>query len=399
MRENANSTRWVLGFDGECRTGGYFAQQLVDVAEGKLAVKSLHSDEVRRWTADALALDAPPAPILFAIDDASIQAWTGNALVLRLARLLGPQKAWQATMLLGGLIEQPATPDTRNRRHILRQGLIGTMATFALLSGHPQRVHPGVSAKAESTANDLVALNNQRPGRYSRQEGIDRWRVDQKPGGAVVRFEHNQRRLSGTLSVNYSGNGSTGTWVLSRGQQQFQIAMSGRVISGRDARGRAMTARFDVRRRRWDVSAESGRAFRDNERDFNIGFAIAADLAPVRRPRSGAKTDVTAQGGGTCSEILPPNTLPPKEPLGVCYDNKVSATSGPELSWTAEIACEEVCSEHIINECQRAPGVPDRCSGCCDYDSPETVCGVPPYISSGFGCTCYITAHPYANCG
>lgn len=128
-------TRWIFGFDGGCGTCGDLARELVELSDGKLTARSLRSAEVQAWRERALGPDAPWAPTLFAIDEAGVRAWTGNALIARLGRLVGPHKLWRIATLVGGLMDQPAEPFSPSRRLVIRQGLAGTAAAFALLSG------------------------------------------------------------------------------------------------------------------------------------------------------------------------------------------------------------------------------------------------------------------------
>lgn len=135
MSVGGSGTRWILGFDGGCGTCGYLAQELVELSGGKLTAQSLHSFEVQAWRERTLGPDAPWVPTLFAVEGDEVRAWTGNGLIARLARLVGPHKMWQIATIVGGLMEQPEEPVSPGRRLAVRQGLVGTATAFALLNG------------------------------------------------------------------------------------------------------------------------------------------------------------------------------------------------------------------------------------------------------------------------
>jgi hypothetical protein len=394
MGDGEHGTRWILGFDGGCAKCAYLAQELVKLSSGKLTAKNLRSPEVERWREQALGPSAPWAPTLFAVEADTVRAWVGAGLVAQLGRLVGPHKLWRIATIVGGLMNPAKGPASPGRRKVLRQGLVGSVGAMALLSGNFPATRLAVAQEASS---DLAAAAGSKPGRYARKAGVQSWRVTRRPGGAIVEFRHKRRSLSGTLTVTFGGGNST-SWILTSGRDRVRMAMSSRTISGVDANGRSMTARWDHDRRQWDITAESKRLFTQNGRQFNIGFGIAADLEPRRRSGTSSRTTVQ-EGGitpasvGTCFEI----TDMPPQPSGRCFTNEVGATSGPELSLTAENACEEVCSEHIVNECNAANY--GGCQGCCEYDAPKEFCFTPDAIFSlGLGCTCFILAKPYLSC-
>lgn len=156
MDAKERGRRWVLGFDGGCGTCNHLAQQLVELSEGKLTAQNLRSPKVQPWREQALGSDAPWAPTLFAVDGVTGRAWTGTGLITRLGRLVGPQKLWKIATIVGGLMDPQAGPASPARRTVVRQGLVGMAAAFALLNG--------------TGTSNLTAL--------AQSDGQDDWRAD-----------------------------------------------------------------------------------------------------------------------------------------------------------------------------------------------------------------------------
>lgn len=147
--------RWALGFDGECCTCSGLARRIVELADHKLIIVSLASREARHWRKQALGPDAPWLPTLFAINGDLVQAWTGPAMALRLARLLGPSRSWQVVRLLGELRvpQNPsATVDPSRRRAVKALG--GAAIAVGIALGKPGVLPSAATSPIESADGD-----------------------------------------------------------------------------------------------------------------------------------------------------------------------------------------------------------------------------------------------------
>lgn len=168
-----------------------------------------------------------------------------------------------------------------SRRGLVRYGI----ATATGLVGIA--LSPRHGTDAQGVDAELEAASSKRPGRLSRREGIASWRATKRPTGYTVKFKHNNRSLSGTLTVTYGGSYDSTTWELTRDRTRLQMAMNSarRTVSATDEQGRQLAATFNLRRGEWRMSTQSKQMLRANRRDFDIGSAIASDLAPRTKVR------------------------------------------------------------------------------------------------------------------
>jgi hypothetical protein len=86
-------TTWVLAFDAGCVACSRMAQRVQAVTGTAVQVRGLSEPAVRQWRERALGPAAPWAPTLLAVAGEQVRAWTGAALSVRLARLLGARRA------------------------------------------------------------------------------------------------------------------------------------------------------------------------------------------------------------------------------------------------------------------------------------------------------------------
>lgn len=83
--------RLVLGFDAGCMACRSVASVVTEAADGKLEVRSLHDQQIKRWREQALGEDAPWVPTLFEVDGVrEVRTWTGARMALKLTCALGP---------------------------------------------------------------------------------------------------------------------------------------------------------------------------------------------------------------------------------------------------------------------------------------------------------------------
>ncbi|WP_157874497.1 bacteriocin fulvocin C-related protein [Streptomyces sp. AcH 505] len=124
-------TEWVLAFDADCR----FCEEVVDrvraSVDGMLTTAGLTEPRIRGLRARALGEGAPWAPTLLAVNGNQVRAWTGTALSLRLARLLGPADSLRVVRALRQLdVLRPPS-----RRGILKAVPGLALGTFLVTGG------------------------------------------------------------------------------------------------------------------------------------------------------------------------------------------------------------------------------------------------------------------------
>ncbi|MGW1427852.1 bacteriocin fulvocin C-related protein [Streptomyces sp. NPDC002431] len=109
-------TEWILAFDADCPFCEEVVKQVRASVDDTLTPAGLTEPRVRELRARAMGERAEWAPTLLAVDGDRVRAWTGTALSVRLARLLGPADSLRVVRALRGLdvLRSPS------RRGILR---------------------------------------------------------------------------------------------------------------------------------------------------------------------------------------------------------------------------------------------------------------------------------------
>lgn len=148
-------TEWILAFDADCR----FCEEVVDrvgsSVDKTLTTASLTEPQVRELRTRALGVGAEWAPTLLEVDGDQVRAWTGTALSLRLARLLGPADSLRVVRALGGLDELRSP----GRRGILKTVPGLALGTFLLSGGLATSPAQAVSRAKGSKASRWVQAN------------------------------------------------------------------------------------------------------------------------------------------------------------------------------------------------------------------------------------------------
>jgi hypothetical protein len=138
--------RWVLAFDAKCSTCKDIAHAVEQACRGKLEVRPLADDEVRRMREKAMGADPEWRPTLLRIDGDQVRAWTGAAMSIPLARRLGPADTVRVVQSLGALRRRsqghaselpgaPTGPVAMGRARFLRLGAGAGVAAGLLLAG------------------------------------------------------------------------------------------------------------------------------------------------------------------------------------------------------------------------------------------------------------------------
>lgn len=133
ISESERNGEWFLGYDSACSSCSSLREAVDEIAGGDLVTISLHDPIVTYWREKALGPDAPWAPTLFRVRGDRVEAWVGRRIALRLAAVLGPQKALRLARAVGEAAN--VSGEERNgidRRAFLR-GLGGVAAGVALL--------------------------------------------------------------------------------------------------------------------------------------------------------------------------------------------------------------------------------------------------------------------------
>ncbi|WP_329191396.1 bacteriocin fulvocin C-related protein [Streptomyces sp. NBC_01435] len=157
-------TEWILAFDADCR----FCEEVVDrvrvSVDGTLTTAGLTEPRIRGLRARALGERAEWAPTLLAVDGHQVRAWTGTALSLRLARLLGPSESLRVVRALRDLdVLRPPS-----RRGILKAVPGLALGTFLVTGGLAASPAQAVARAKGSKASRWVKANLDRlPSGYS----------------------------------------------------------------------------------------------------------------------------------------------------------------------------------------------------------------------------------------
>lgn len=222
--------------------------------------------------------------------DADVSRERGVATV---ARVQTNKNSWHLNQQTGMQVASSRTVDA-GRRTLFRTGarLVAGMIGLATVL----RPDLARAQQAAATADDVDPEGKTRPGKFSRREGIERWRVAQSDGGYLARFDHERPRLSGIVEVAYSNGGLTSSFVLRRESDSLQLSLNRErgTFAGVDMRGRATSGAFDPDRERWAVTVESDDVLQDSKRDFSIGLAVLSDLVNPQRVVTSATLTVNA---------------------------------------------------------------------------------------------------------
>ncbi|MFE6667459.1 bacteriocin fulvocin C-related protein [Streptomyces sp. NPDC057697] len=157
-------TEWVLAFDADCQ----FCEEVVNrvrlSVDGTLTTAGLTEPRIRELRERALGVGAEWAPTLLAVDGEQVRAWTGTALSLRLARLLGPSDSLRVVRALRDLdVLRPPS-----RRGVLKAVPGLALGTFLVTGGLAASPAQAVSRAKGSKASRWVKANRGRlPSEYS----------------------------------------------------------------------------------------------------------------------------------------------------------------------------------------------------------------------------------------
>ncbi|WP_328496542.1 bacteriocin fulvocin C-related protein [Streptomyces sp. NBC_00414] len=151
-------TDWILAFDADCRFCEEVVARVRGSADGTLTTAGLTEPRIRDLRTRALGEGAVWAPTLLAVDGDRVRAWTGTALSLRLARLLGPSDSLRVVRALRDLdaLRPPS------RRGILKAVPGLALGTFLVTGGLATSPAQAVTRARGSKASRWVRANRDR---------------------------------------------------------------------------------------------------------------------------------------------------------------------------------------------------------------------------------------------
>ncbi|WP_280453754.1 hypothetical protein, partial [Nocardia brasiliensis] len=94
-------SRWILAFDGSCAKCTRISDLVAEVAGDRLDTRPLTDADVIRWRHDSLGPAAPWQPTLIRVTGGQAKSWTGPALAVSMARVLGPRATVRVLRVLG----------------------------------------------------------------------------------------------------------------------------------------------------------------------------------------------------------------------------------------------------------------------------------------------------------
>ncbi|MET9495618.1 bacteriocin fulvocin C-related protein [Streptomyces sp. NPDC006552] len=148
-------TEWLLAFDADCRFCEDVVDRVRESVDGTLTTAGLAEPRVRELRARALGDGAVWAPTLLAVDGERVRAWTGTALSVRLARLLGPADSLRVVRALGDLRPLRAP----SRRGLLKAVPGLALGTFLVTGGLATSPAQAVTRARSSRATRWVQAN------------------------------------------------------------------------------------------------------------------------------------------------------------------------------------------------------------------------------------------------
>jgi hypothetical protein len=156
-------SEWLLAFDAGCGACTDVMARIETVVRGRLTVAGLGDERVRELRRRAYGERPPFAPTLLRVEGDRVRAWTGTALSVRLARLLGLSRSLAVVRALNR-----ADVVVHGSRRSLLKAVPGVAVGAFLLTGGlaaPAMAAPG-RRMTNAEAREWVANLAQRPTSY-----------------------------------------------------------------------------------------------------------------------------------------------------------------------------------------------------------------------------------------
>ncbi|MFF3485677.1 bacteriocin fulvocin C-related protein [Streptomyces sp. NPDC002701] len=129
-------TEWILAFDADCGFCEEVAERTRGSVGARLTTAGLTEPRIRGLRERALGGTPVWAPTLLAVDGDHVRAWTGTALSVRLARLLGPVDSLRVVQALRE-IEGLGRPSRRGVLKVVPGLALGTFLVTGGLAASP----------------------------------------------------------------------------------------------------------------------------------------------------------------------------------------------------------------------------------------------------------------------
>lgn len=183
---HASDAAWILCFDGGCAACNKLARSVTELSDGRLNARSMRDEQVKWWREQALGPDSPWVPTLILVEGSTVRAWTGGAMALRLALLVGPTRTWRVLKLVESWSREENVASVVKRRDIVVSGLKGVTVGFSIIFGHR------TSAADRALAQTVDAAGTRaRPGEGRPKKGF--WLIDDVPRDRLDRMVQSAR--------------------------------------------------------------------------------------------------------------------------------------------------------------------------------------------------------------
>jgi hypothetical protein len=362
--------RFLL-FDSGCSSCSELAHAIERETDGLLKARSLREREIQTLL-DRVRPGWYWEPTLMEVQGDSVRIFTGLAMRLRIFTGLGPKRTWRIARLVRG-VGVPLIGVGTPRRQFLAQ-TARLLAGAALLGLIPKSVWAAPSQ--DSPNADPLNGAPYSVGPVAWALGVRSYEVTASGNGLIATFTHVDSTRQGKLHIQAS-NLATGKKILLKLERSNAAESSivwdtpaGEIVLT-DTKSRAGTLLF--KDKTWNGNDQSWQVLKENENDFKLMAAIAADF-PLAGPER--RSSVLASGSK------------PVTTLGICC-NEGQLIVGEGWQWTRSEACADATA-NANSKCSNSV-----CWGCCRFLSDNCDCGC---AGGDFMCYCQRTARPCMNC-
>ncbi|MFD2467630.1 bacteriocin fulvocin C-related protein [Amycolatopsis silviterrae] len=293
-------SEWILAFDAGCGTCAGIADRISAEAGDRLTVAGLGEDRIGALRQQALGDHPPFAPTLLLVDGDRVRGWTGPALSLRLARVLGPARSIAVVRALN----QADLTVHGDRRRFLKLVPAAALGAFVLTGGAAGTAMAGPGRRmTQAEARELVA------------------RLDPVPTG-YREFAALPMAMRRVLSCDLPSNVTAGLWRAHF--QQYRRANPGLSTAQNAVLDRAVAALPVL---------------------FTTGQLAAADVSAVTDPL----WDEAVAAFGRAETVAVFSTLGPPEPAAGAYTMWCDCHKGHSGCTSCGDAVD--CTKNYCNGC------------------------------------------------
>jgi hypothetical protein len=156
-----DNTALILAFDASCGTCSRIAARVAEICGHRFRISNLSDPGIAELRRGALGPDAPWTPTLFDPSTTPPRAWTGKALAVRLAAVIGPRKSWRVLKAIGAIHEEGRIGNHRDgTSRISRARFLGgiplAVSGAGLLFATPAQGAVGRSLRITATPSHTV---------------------------------------------------------------------------------------------------------------------------------------------------------------------------------------------------------------------------------------------------